>query len=135
MWVTGRLAPDFKTIADFRKDHGPAIRNVCREFVLLCRRLQLFADGVVAIDGSKFKAVNNRDKNFSNRKIEVRRQQLEHSINRYLAELDRADRQPELVLPERVSRLKQRIGKSKSRCASSVRWSSDCRQPGSGRFH
>jgi hypothetical protein len=113
MWLTGRLAPDFKTIADFRKDHGPAIRNVCREFVLLCRRLQLFADGIVAIDGSKFKAVNNRDKNFSNRKIEVRRQQLEHSINRYLAELDRADRQPELVLPERVSRLQQKVSKIK----------------------
>src|SRR6188508_3280056 len=111
MWLTGRLAPDFKTIADFRKDHGAAIRNVCREFVLLCRRLQLFADGIVVIDGSKFKAVNNRDRNFSHRKIEVRRQQLEHSINRYLAELDRADRQPELVLPERVSRLKERIGK------------------------
>jgi transposase len=111
MWLTGRLAPDFKTLADFRKDHGAAIRSVCREFVLLCRRLQLFADGVIAIDGSKFKAVNNRDKNFSNRKIEVRRQQLEHSIDRYLAELDRADRQPELVLPERVTRLKQRIGK------------------------
>jgi hypothetical protein len=113
MWLTGRLAPDFKTIADFRKDHGTAIRNVCREFVLLCRRLKLFADGIVAIDGSKFKAVNNRDKNFSRRKIEVRRQQLEHSINRYLAELDRADRQPELVLPERASRLKERIGKLK----------------------
>jgi transposase len=107
MWLTGRLAPDFKTIADFRKDHGAAIRNVCREFVLLCRRLKLFADGIVAIGGSKFKAVNNRDKNFTNRKIEVRMQQLEHSINRYLAELDRADRQPELVLPERASRLKQ----------------------------
>ena len=113
MWLTGRLAPDFKTIADFRKDHGAAIRNVCREFVLLCRRLQLFADGVVVIDGSKFKAVNNRDKNFSRRKIEVRRQQLEHSINRYLAELDRADRQPELVLPERVSRLQQKVSKIK----------------------
>jgi transposase len=113
MWLTGRLAPDFKTLADFRKDHGTAIRNVCREFVLLCRRLQLFADGIVAIDGSKFKAVNNRDKNFSNRKIEVRRQQLEHSINRYLAELDRADRQPELVLPERVSRLQQKVSKIK----------------------
>src|SRR6478735_6680746 len=113
MWLTGRLAPDFKTIADFRKDHGSAIRNVCREFVLLCRRLKLFADGIVAIDGSKFKAVNNRDKNFSNRKIEVRRQQLEHSINRYLAELDRADRQPELVLPERVSRLQQRVSRIK----------------------
>jgi transposase len=113
MWLTGRLAPDFKTIADFRKDHGAAIRNVCREFVLLCRRLKLFADGIVAIDGSKFKAVNNRDKNFTSRKIEVRRQQLEHSINRYLAELDRADRQPELVLPERASRLRQKISKIK----------------------
>jgi hypothetical protein len=78
---------------------------------LLCRRLQLFADGVVAIDGSKFKAGNNRDKNCISRKIEVRREQLEVSINRYLTELDRADRQPELVLPKRVSRLKQRIGK------------------------
>jgi transposase len=72
MWLTGRLAPDFKTIADFRKDHGDAIRKVCREFVLLCRLLKLFADGIVAIDGSKFKAVNNRDKNFTSHKIQVR---------------------------------------------------------------
>jgi transposase len=113
MWLTGRLAPDFKTIADFRKDHGDAIRKVCREFVLLCRRLKLFADGVVAIDGSKSKAVNNRDKNFSSRKIEVRMQQLEHSISRYLAELDRADRDPTIVLPERVARLKEKIAKIK----------------------
>lgn len=111
MWLTGRLAPDFKTIADFRKDHGDAIRRVCREFVLLCRRLKLFADGVIAIDGSKFKAVNNRDKNFSSRKIEVRMQQLEHSISRYLAELDRADRDPTIVLPERAARLKEKIVK------------------------
>ena len=94
MWLTGRLAPDFKTIADFRKDHGEAIRKVCREFVVLCRRLKLFADGIVAIDGSKFKAVNNRDKNFTSHKIQVRMQQLEQSISRYLAELDRADREP-----------------------------------------
>jgi transposase len=113
MWLTGRLAPDFKTIADFRKEHCDAIRKVCREFVLLCRRLQLFADGVIAIDGSKFKAVNNRDKNFSSRKIEVRMQQLEHSINRYLAELDRADRNPTIVLPERAARLKEKIAKIK----------------------
>jgi transposase len=113
MWLTGRLAPDFKTIADFRKDHGDAIRKVCREFVLLCRRLKLFADGVVAIDGSKFKAVNNRDKNFSSRKIEVRMEQLEHSISRYLAELDRADRDPTIVLPERVARLKEKVAKIK----------------------
>jgi len=113
MWLTGRLAPDFKTIADFRKDHGDAIRKVCREFVLLCRRLKLFADGVIAIDGSKFKAVNNRDKNFSSRKIEVRMQQLEHSISRYLAELDRADRDPATLLPERVARLSEKVAKIK----------------------
>ena len=113
MWLTGRLTPDFKTIADFRKDHGDAIRKVCREFVVLCRRLKLFADGVFAIDGSKFKAVNNRDKNFNDHKIQVRMQQLEHSINRYLAELDRADRDPTLVLPERAARLKDKITKLK----------------------
>src|SRR4051794_29744868 len=72
MWLTGRLAPDFKTIADFRKDHGDAIRRVCREFVQLCRRLKLFTEGIVAIDGSKFKAVNNRDKNFTDRKLAAR---------------------------------------------------------------
>ena len=65
MWLTGRLAPDFKTIADFRKDNGPAIRAACRQFVVLCRQLELFSEAVVAIDGSKFKAVNNRDKNFT----------------------------------------------------------------------
>src|SRR5688500_5248012 len=65
MWLTGRLAPDFKTIADFRKDNGPAIRATCRHFVLLCRKLDLFSEALVAVDGSKFKAVNNRDKNFT----------------------------------------------------------------------
>lgn len=113
MWLTGRLAPDFKTIADFRKHHGVAIRSVCREFILLCRRLQLFADGIVAIDGSKFKGVNNRDKNFTSHKIQVRMQQLEQSINRYLSELDRADRDPTVVLPERVSRLQEKVAKIK----------------------
>src|SRR6202035_5375529 len=69
IWLTGRLMPDFKTIADFRKDNGDAIRKVCREFVMLCRQLKLFSDATVAIDGSKFKAVNNRDKNFTDRKL------------------------------------------------------------------
>src|SRR5512132_3530198 len=113
MWLTGRLAPDFKTIADFRKDHGDAIRKVCREFVLLCRRLKLFTDGIVAIDGSKFKAVNNRDKNFTDRKLQARIEQLEESIKRYLVELDRADRDPTAVLPSRVVHLKEKIAKVK----------------------
>src|SRR4030088_2227391 len=84
IWLTGRLMPDFKTIADFRKDNGPAIRRVCREFVLLCRSLNLFSDALVAIDGSKFKAVNGRDRNFTKHKLRARMQQLEESIARYL---------------------------------------------------
>jgi transposase len=77
MWLTGRLTPDFKTIANFRKDNGPAIRNVCRQFVVLCQRLDLFAQAIVAIDGSKFKAVNNRDRNFTRAKMQRRMAQIE----------------------------------------------------------
>ncbi len=102
IWLTGRLTPDFKTIADFRKDNGKAIRSVCREFIVLCRDLKLFSEAIVAIDGSKFKAVNNRDKNFTDRKLKARMQQLEDSIARYMTELDRADREPALVTEARV---------------------------------
>ena len=109
IWLTGRLTPDFKTIADFRKDNGSAIQRVCREFVLLCRNFDLFSEAMVAIDGSKFKAVNNRDKNFTERKLQARQEQVEESIGRYLDELDRADRQPSAVSEDRVSRLKERI--------------------------
>jgi transposase len=91
MWLTGRLTPDFKTIADFRKDNGAAIRLVCREFVMLCRKLNLLTDTLVAIDGSKFKAVNNRDKNFTKAKMKRRLAEVEASIARYLSELDTAD--------------------------------------------
>jgi len=114
MWLTGRLTPDFKTIADFRKDNGKAIRNVCREFIVLCRRLNLFSEAIVAIDGSKFKAVNNRDKNFTDNKLKKRMAQLEESIGRYLAELDRADREPTLVTEGRVSRLKEKVATVKA---------------------
>ena len=92
MWLTGRLAPDFKTIADFRKDNGEAIRRVCREFVILCRNLNLFTNAFVAIDGSKFKAVNNRDRNFTRAKMKHRLAQVEASIERYLQQLAEADR-------------------------------------------
>jgi len=109
MWLTGRLAPDFKTVADFRRDNGEAIRKVCREFVELSRQLGLFGDSVVAIDGSKFKAVNNRDKNFTPHKLKARMQQLEESIARYLNDLDRADREPASVPAARVSQLKEKI--------------------------
>ena len=109
MWLTGRLAPDFKTIADFRKDNGKAIRLVCREFVMLCRRLNLFADAFVAIDGSKFKAVNNRDRNFTKAKMKRRLAQLDESIERYLGQLASADRQSGEVADAKGERLNDKI--------------------------
>src|SRR5271157_3793568 len=109
IWLTGRLTPDFKTIADFRKDNGKAIRGVCREFIVMCRDLKLFSEAIVAIDGRKFKAVNNRDKNFTDRKLEARMQQLDESIARYMTELDRADREPALVTEARVEHIKQKV--------------------------
>jgi transposase len=109
IWLTGRLAPDFKTIADFRRDNGAAIRRVCREFVLLCREMNLLEEATVAVDGSKFKAVNNRDKNFTAHKLRARMQQLDESIAHYLAELDRADRQPTLTPKVRVEHLKEKL--------------------------
>ena len=111
MWLTGRLAPDFKTIADFRRDNGPAIRKVCARFVALCRRMNLFAEAIVAIDGSKFKAVNNRDKNFTAHKLKERIKQLEESAARYLDELDRADRQPSQVPQVKIQDLKGKLAK------------------------
>ncbi len=110
MWLTGRLVPDHKTIADFRKDNGPAIRKVCARFVALCRQLELFADASVAIDGSKFKAVNARDKNFTRAKMQRRLEQIEESVERYLHQLDSADRQePSLARTTETARLKDKI--------------------------
>src|SRR5271169_2975654 len=93
MWLTGRLVPDHKTIADFRKDNGPAIKKVCARFIALCRKMGLLARASVAIDGSKFKAVNSRDNNFTKGKMERRLAQIEESVARYLSQLDTADRQ------------------------------------------
>jgi len=109
MWLTGRLTPDFKTIADFRKDNGPAIRASCRRFIALCRRLDLFAHAVAAIDGSKFKAVNARDKNFTKAKLKKRMEQVEASIERYMAALETADRQEGEAAQAKSVRLKEKI--------------------------
>jgi transposase len=109
MWLTGRLAPDFKTIADFRKDNGAAIRAACRQFIGLCRRLELFAHAVAAIDGSKFKAVNTRDKNFTRASIRRRMEQVEASISRYLAALETADRQEGELAEAKSVRLKEKL--------------------------
>jgi transposase len=114
MWLLGRLAPDHKTIADFRKDNGRAIRQVCARFVELCRTMGLLTEASVAIDGSKFKAVNNRDKNFTRAKMERRMAQIEESVARYLQQLDTADRQePSEALKTKTERLKEKIEKLK----------------------
>jgi transposase len=114
MWLVGRLAPDHKTIADFRKDNGGAIRQVCARFIVLCRAMDLLTEASVAIDGSKFKAVNNRDKNFTRAKMDRRMAQIEESVARYLQQLDTADRQePSEALKAKTNRLKDKIAKLK----------------------
>jgi transposase len=114
MWLTGRLTPDFKTIANFRKDNSKAIRGVCRQFVVLCQQLGLFGENLVAIDGSKFKADNNRDRNFTSAKLKRRMEDIESSINRYLAALDTADRQEPNSAETNAVRLEEKIAKLKT---------------------
>lgn len=110
MWLTGKLAPDFKTIADFRRDHSAAIQAACRRFILLCRNLGLIAGGTVAVDGSRFRAVNARDRNFTPATIRRRMEQVNASIERYLGMLDTADRQDDEVAELRTARLTERLG-------------------------
>jgi hypothetical protein len=141
MWLTGRLVPDHRTIADFRKDNGRAIRQVCARFVALCRTMGLFTEASVAIDGSKFNTANNRDKNFTRAKKERRLAQIEESVARYLSQLDTADRQEPLLarttkttcLQEKIEKLKeemQRLHALEARMnarTDSLNWSSNRR--------
>src|SRR6266699_3243555 len=120
IWLTGQLAPDFKTIADFRKDNGKAIREVCREFVALCRKLDLLSVASVAIDGSKFKAVNARDKNFTEAKMKRRLERIDESIARYLSQLETADRHGDAVPEAKVARLKSKIEKLKEEIVDAI---------------
>ncbi|SDD80853.1 transposase, IS4 family [Sphingomonas sp. YR710] len=122
MWLTGRLAPDFKTIANFRQANGPAIRAVCSQFIVLCRQLGLFTRAVVAIDSSKMKAVNNRDKNFTAAKVQSRMKQVQDNIDRYLEELDRADREESDIAEPKAARLKEKIARLRDQiCALEAR--------------
>ena len=115
MWLTGRLTPDFKTIADFRKNNGKAIRAVCREFIVLCRQLKLFTESIVAIDGSKFKAVNNRNKNFTRGKMKRRMEQIEKNLDRYFAQLDSADREEPAIAEIKTTSIKEKITELKQK--------------------
>ena len=136
MWLTGRLAPDFKTIADFRKDNGAAIRATCRQFVALCRKLNLFTQAMVAIDGSRFKAVTSRDRSFSRGSIERRIEQVEASIERYLSALETADRQEGELAEAKSARLKDKIASAReSRCAGTRPWKPPCAPRPTNRFH
>ena len=121
MWLLSRLVPDHKTVADFRKDNGGAIRKVCARFVELCREIGLLVKASVAIDGSKFKAVNNRDRNFTRAKVERRRAQLEQSVARYLSQLDSADRQePSEALVMKTHGLRRSSPSSQRKCGAST---------------
>jgi transposase len=115
MWLTGRLMPDFKTIANFRKDNGQAIRSVCRQFIVLCRQLDLCSQAVVAVDGSKFEAVNNRDRNFTSAKVQRRMEQIEASISRYMSALDTADQEEAGTGQSKSSKLTEKIAALKKR--------------------
>jgi transposase len=117
MWLTGRLAPDFKTIADFRKDNGEAIRLVCREFVMLCRKLELFSEALVAVDGSKFKADNNRGRNYTRARMKRRLQQVDEDIDRYLKQIASADRQEGAVAKNKAQHLAQKVAALKAEMA------------------
>ncbi len=118
LWLLGRLAPDHKTIADFRRDNGKALKKVCARFVELCREMGLLTTASVAIDGSKFKAVNNRDRNFTKGKVARRRAQLEESVARYLSQLDTADHQmPSVALVVKEKHLNEKLAKIKEEMA------------------
>ena len=113
MWLLGRLAPDFKTIADFRKDNTKGIRLVCRDFVLICRKLDLFNDAFIAIDGSKFKAVNSRGRNYTRKKLKNRFAQIDKSIDKYLKQIISADRLEAPAAKMKTERLEYKINKLK----------------------
>ena len=117
MWLTGRLAPDFKTIANFRKDNGPGIRQVCKQFVTVCRQLNLISQTTVVIDGSKFKGVNNRDRNYTPGKLKRRREELERSIERYFYRLDKLDQKAEDVVELQTPMIKEKIASLKEALA------------------
>ena len=119
MWLLGRLAPDFKTIADFRKDNGKSIKNTCREFIDICRQLNMFTDAVVAIDGSKFKAVNSKENNYTPKKLQFHIDRVERHIDDYLQQLDDADKEAEkqvddIPIKEKIAWLKKRLSELKS---------------------
>ena len=119
MWLLGRLSPDFKTIADFRKDNGKGIKNTCRTFIDLCRQLNMFTDAIVAIDGSKFKAVNSRENNHTPKKLQFHIERVEKHIDEYLKQLEVADKSENKIaddkpIKNKITKLKKKLSELKA---------------------
>mgnify|MGYP003987892097 FL=1 len=119
MWLLGRLAPDFKTIADFRKDNGKGIKNTCRTFIGICRQLNMFTDAIVAIDGSKFKAVNSKKNNYTPQKLKFHIERVEKHIDEYLKQMEAADSAEDQIVDDRsiedkITGLKQKLSELKA---------------------
>ena len=115
IWLMRKLRPDFKTIADFRKDNADAIKKVCRQFTLLCKRLELFGGELVAIDGSKFKAQNNKRRNFTAEKLDKSIKEIDAKIKDCLDQLGEADRQEAGVDTPTAEQLKEKIEQLRKR--------------------
>lgn len=131
MWLIGKLTPDFKTIADFRKDNLTAIKAVCRQFTLLCKRLDLFGGELIAVDGSKFKAVNNRKRNFSEKRLERAVAAIDEKITSYMTTLDEQDQQePEVTATATAEELRQKIATLKERKAKYQALSTELKESG-----
>ena len=138
IWLMGRLKPNSKTIAAFRRDNGHAIRKVCRQFIALCRDIDLLDASLVAIDGSKFKAVNAKAKSYTREKLKRRLGEIDAAIDRYMAELDRTDE----VLAKtgmhpveaRLSRVIKKLAyyRKKARTLRAIEHRRDCRASVSG---
>ena len=134
MWLTHRLAPDHKTIWEFRSTHSQALGGVCREFVGVCRRVGLFTQALVAIDGSKFKAVNHRDKNFTKQKMKTRQERVERHIARYLAELDEADRSERCVPEAKTRHLNEKVEALREEMARLKAWEKQLKEQPDGQL-
>ncbi|MCP3851107.1 MAG: IS1182 family transposase [Gammaproteobacteria bacterium] len=119
MWLLGRLSPDFKTIADFRKDNGKGIKNICRTFIDICRQMNMFTDAVVAIDGSKFKALNSKKNNYTPKKLKFHIERVEKHIDDYLKQMEVTDQAEnktadERPVEEKITELKQKLSELKA---------------------
>lgn len=115
MWLLRKLKPDFKTIADFRKDNAEPLRQVCREFTLLCKKLDLFGQELIAIDGSKFRAVNSKDRNFNESKLKQLLKHIHDKIDMYLNELDQQDGLESSLKMPTVDELNEKIAQLQDR--------------------